>query len=95
MAVGYSRTKPDLDARIGSMVLALRAQMTDVDRLAELVEALGAAGLQAMGYTTEDVALLQQVVTDMVDLVAVARGEATVPEARDFTAASKQVMGVQ
>jgi hypothetical protein len=93
MAVGLPRTRGDIDNRIGTIALNLRATMTDIDRFAELLAGLGPSGLAALGYEPADIALLQQVITDMTDLVAIARAEKTQPEARDFTQAARLVMG--
>lgn len=101
MAVGYSRTKADMDARIGSMALAFRGIMTDVDRLVELGAALDDAALNAMGYSGDtatadsDVWVLRGVIEDMARLVSVARGKDTVTPAYDFTRKPRMVMGVQ
>jgi hypothetical protein len=94
MAVGFSRTKEDLDQRIGAIVLQLRSIMTDIDRMAELAAAVGPAGLAEMGYDQQDIALLSTVLNDMTGLVAIARGERTQAEAHDFTQAARLVMGV-
>lgn len=101
MAVGYSRTKADMDARIGSMALTFRSIMTDVDRLQELGNALDDAALQAMGYGGDtatqgtDIWILRGVIEDMVRLVSVARGHEVVDPAYDFTRKPRMVMGVQ
>ena len=96
MAVGLSRTKADVDQRIGQIMLAFRAVMTDVDRFGQLIDALDDDALTAMGYTAEqDRALLRGVIDDMRRLVAVARGQQVQPDAYDFTARPRLVMGVQ
>lgn len=101
MPVGYSRTKSDMDARIGQMAIAFRQIMTEVDRFVELGEALSDAQLNAMGYegdsSTEgsDVWLLRGVIADMQKLVAIGRGKATQAEPYNFTRRPRMVMGVQ
>ena len=58
IAVGIQQTQAGLNQQAGQLLLSLRQDMFQVQAYNAYIQKLGAAGLQAMGFTADEAAVL-------------------------------------
>lgn len=94
MAVGYARTKVEVDQRAGQLSINLRNLFTEIKRFGELLSLATDQYFLDMGYTQADVTLLKNAYTDLYRLARVYEGAQTQGTAYDFRTHSQHLMGV-
>lgn len=94
MAVGFPRTKDDIDQRAGQLAVNLRNVLTDIERFGELLALGSDAYFAGLGYTVEEVATLKQAYTDLYKVTRIYKGQAAQPSAYDFRTHAQHLMGV-
>lgn len=97
MAVGYPLSKGALDNRIGHLIIATDNILSDWARLYDLItsDEGNDAALTALGYNSQDIALIKAVVFAMNDLNEVSRGRKSLPSSNNFFFYAKKVRGVE
>lgn len=96
MAVGYPKTRADIDDRAGALAVGLRNVFAQIDAFKTFLDATPDADLTAapINYTSGDVAVLKSAFGDLAKLAAIYRGEQSLAAAQDFRAFAKQLAGV-
>lgn len=94
MAVGFAADKAALDARAGHVALQLRDTLDAAGRLKAWLDTKQDADLVALGYTSDEVAILKSAYTALDALRLVATGQRTVPEADNFLFWASKLTGV-
>jgi hypothetical protein len=94
MAVGFQVTKASLDQRVGSIVVAGEAWFEDVQRQAAWLAAQPDADITALGYTSEDVALVKSSFVDLENLRLTAYGQRTQSPASNFFFWASKLRGI-
>ena len=101
MSVGFALTKADIDARAGSLVVAVRdaldrcRQMNVLLNDTNIIPPAGSdAFLQGLGYTASEITTLRAAFTDLNSLYNVSHATATVPSVNDFFFNAKKLAGV-
>lgn len=95
MAIGFPREKRDIDNRAGYLALKLREWCEEVEQFKAVLDTLDEPALVALGYTSEEVALLKSAVTDLDNLRQVAQGQRMQEQASDFFWFARRLWGVQ
>jgi len=95
MAVGIQQTLAGLNQQAGQLLLALRQDMFQVQAYNAYIQQLGVQGLQAMGFTADDAALLLTTFSAVDSIRAMAMGSPYVgpPLPFDFLAAAVPFTG--
>lgn len=95
MSVGFATNKNDVDSKSGS-ICRMIAQWSDETVKFQEGFLAGATEEQlvALGYTTEDVALLKSAIGDMYKLTQIYRGMVDQTPAYDFRTFAKRLTGV-
>jgi hypothetical protein len=94
MAVGFSAVKTDIDNRAGNLSVSLRDVLRNVQIFKAFLDTQTDAGLQALGYSSGDVATLRSAYTDLDKLRQIYEGTATQGTTYDFRTFAKQLAGV-
>jgi len=96
MAVGYPKTRADIDDRSGALAVGVRNLFDQIVAFKAFLDATPDTDLTAapINYTTGDVAVLKSAFSDLAKLAAIYRGEQALPSAQDFRAFAKQLAGV-
>lgn len=76
MSVGIQQTQNGLNQQAGQLLLALRQDMFQVQAFNAYIQQLGSDGLQAMGFTSDDAALLLTTFAAVDSIRAMAMGGA-------------------
>lgn len=84
MSAGFQVTKASLDQRIGSCVVAGESWFEDVQRIAAWLAATPDADIEALGYTTGEVAQIKSSFVDLENLRLVAYGQQPQANANNF-----------
>lgn len=95
MSVGYTTTKATLDAQSGTLAQQIATWSRSAMNLQNYLLAATEADLIALGYTTDDVALLKSAGTDMAKLAQVYYGEMEQTPAYDFRTFTMRIAGLQ
>lgn len=74
MAVGIQQTQAGLNQQAGQLLLALRQDMYQVMAYNAYIQKIGNAGLQAMGFTTDEATLLLTTFAAVDSIRAMAMG---------------------
>ena len=97
MSVGFSLTKADLDARAGSLVVAVRDALYRCKAMNDLLNDTGIipndAFLTGLGYTSGEVTTLRAAFTDLNSLYNVSHAAGTVSSNNDFFFNAKKLTG--
>jgi len=97
MSVGFTLTKADIDARAGSLVVAVRDALARCAAFNALLNDTGIipdnAFLTGLGYTSPEVTTLRAAFVDLSKLNDVARAAATQSPASDFFFNAKKLTG--
>lgn len=94
MSVGLQVDKAILDSQAGRLALDLRNTLEAVARLQTWMAATTDAELVDLGYTPAEVAVLKSAVSDMNDLVLIAKGTLLPTEARSYFAFARRLLGI-
>lgn len=94
MAVGFTITKGEIDTRMGEMARGQQRVFKELAVLKGYLDATVDADLVALGYTTEEVAVLKSAAADLAELSNVFVGNAEVSPAKDFSQFVRQLWGV-
>jgi hypothetical protein len=97
MAVGYPKTRAEIDDRAGNLATTVRNLFDEIDRFQAFLATMPDADLTAapINYTSQDVAYLKSAMTDLARLGRVFRGQEPVSPAYDFRQFAKLLMGVR
>lgn len=93
MSVGYEISKATVDSRSGTLAVRLRDTLRQCGEFNTWLETQPNQDLEALGYTSPEVAQLKSAFADAAELAAVYRGEATVDSPKDFTTFLKILVG--
>lgn len=77
---------------VAQVLLSLRSAAQDAGHVCQWVVSQTTADLQAIGFSQQDAALLQQVCGDIVTLLAAASGGAPAPQ-KDYLAGALPLIG--
>jgi hypothetical protein len=94
MSVGLGVTKSEIDIRAGDLARAFQKQFGDVVTLQSYLVATPEADLIALGYTSQDVAVLKTALSDLSQLAEIWVGAVALAEAKDFRVFVRQLWGV-
>jgi hypothetical protein len=81
---GYPVTKEIIDSRAGFLAQTLRDAFVGVQVLKDYLDATPDADLVALGFTSEDVAVIKSSFTDLAKLGRIAHAQDTQAAASDF-----------
>lgn len=96
MSVGYPKGKAEIDERSGTISVALRNILEEVDQFQLFLLATPDADLTSppYNYTPQEVAVLKSAYNDLAKLASIYRGNTAQPDAYDFRTFSKLLTGV-
>jgi len=95
MSVGLPVTKQEIDQRSGDMARSFQRMAGDVTTLKSYLDSATEEVLVALGYTSNEVAVLKTSITDLEQLlVKIGYGTEELPTPKDFTAFLRQLWGV-
>jgi hypothetical protein len=94
MAVGYTLSKQEIDARAGDIARRFQQTFGDVATLQGFLTAKTEEELVALGYTPDDVATLKTAYNDLSQLGKIWAGAEPLPTAKDFRVFVSRLWGV-
>jgi hypothetical protein len=94
MSVGLPVTKDEVDKRSGDIARTFQKTFDDVVTLKGYLDATADADLEALGYTTQEVAVLKTSFADLAQLATIWTGNAALPAPKDFRQFVRQLWGV-
>lgn len=94
MAVGISTNKMTLDSQSGMLAQQIQTWSRSATSLEGYLAGATEADLIALGYTSDDVALLKSAVHDMAQLASIFFGETTQDPAYDFRTFVARIGGI-
>ena len=96
MAVGYPQGRADIDQRAGTLTASLRNLFDEIDRFETFLLATPDVDLEApaIGYTSQEVAVLKSAFGDLSQLGRIYRGQEDLDTAKDFRTFAKLLTGV-
>jgi len=94
MAVGYSPTKPEIDARAGDIARRFQAAFDDVATMSGFLSRTVDQDLIALGYSTADVADLKTAFADLAQLGRIWGGLDPLAAPKDFRVFVSRLWGV-
>lgn len=94
MSVGLPVTKEEIDTRAGDIARTFQRVFEDVGTMKVYLDATDEAALVALGYTSNEVAVLKTAWSDLAQLASIWIGEAALPTAKDFRQFVRQLWGV-
>lgn len=97
MSIGYSINKPDLDNRMGALVVALRDDFNSIAQFKALLDdtsILPDATLTALGYGGAEITQLRASFTDLNNLYLISKALSTQSSVNDFWFNAKHVAGL-
>ena len=92
--VGLAVTKSEIDSRAGDIARTFQRAFEDVATLKLYLDGTDEATLVALGYTSNEVAVLKTAWADLAELGTIWIGAAALPAAKDFRQFVKQIWGV-
>lgn len=94
MSVGLAVTKAEVDTRSGDLARTFQRAFEDVVTLQGYLEATPNADLEALGYTTDEVATLKTAGTDLAQLARIWAGTEALAAPKDFRTFVRRLWGV-
>jgi hypothetical protein len=98
MSAGFSFTKADLDAKMGSLVVTVRDGLLRCNQMNSLLNNTqivpNDAFLTGLGYTSGEVTILRAAFADLNSLNNVANAAGTVPSNNNFFFNAQKLTGV-
>lgn len=94
MSAGFQVTKASLDQRIGASVVAGESWFEDVERIATWLAGKTDSEVIALGYTSDEVALIKSSFVDLDNLRKVAYGQQAQANANNFFFWGSKLRGV-
>lgn len=98
MSVGFTLTKADIDAKVGSLVVETRNSLDRCKQMCDLLNNTNIipndAFLISLGYTAGEVTTLRAAFTDLKALFNVSHAAGTVPSNNDFFFNAQKLTGV-
>lgn len=94
MSVGLPVTKQEIDTRAGDTARAFQRAFEDVLTMKGYLDATVEADLVALGYTSNEVAVLKTSFADLTQLEKIWHGLEALPAPKDFTVFVRQLWGV-
>ena len=92
---GFPTDKATIDANAGQVVLTLRDNLARAVRIKAWLDARTDVQLTALGWSSEEVAVLKSAFTDLAKLAQIADGQATQAAASDFFFFADRLTGIQ
>ena len=77
MAIGITASKGEIDARAGELARVFQKQFGDVLTLKGYLDTKTEADLVAMGYTSQEVAVVKTAIADLFTLAGIWTGDKT------------------
>jgi hypothetical protein len=94
MSVGFTVTKGEIDTRMGDLARNFQKLFRDEVIMKSYFDSTADPDLQALGYSTQEVATLKSAIADLDQLRRVAEGEEALPAVKDFTQFLRLLWGV-
>ena len=98
MAVGFTATKADIDARAGQLAMGLRDSLQRCSDFCDLLNDTtifpNDTALTGLGYSPAEVTVLRAAFTDLKKLWSIAHANATQSATNDFFFNAKHLTGV-
>ena len=94
MSVGLAVTKGEIDSRAGDIARTFQRAFEDVGTMKTYLDSAVEADLVALGYTSNEVAVLKTAFADLAELGTIWVGAAALPAAKDFRQFVRQLWGV-
>lgn len=94
MSVGLPITKNEVDGRIGDLARNFQRNFQQVETLKLYFDATPDPDLIALGYTSQEVAILKTAVNDLNQLLNIWLGQDTLEDPKNFTTFVRQVWGL-
>lgn len=94
MSVGLPVTKGEIDSRAGDIARNFQKSFENVATMHAYLQQTADADLVALGYTSQEVAVMKSAYADLALLGRVWAGLEPLPEAKDFRAFVRQLWGV-
>lgn len=94
MSAGFQVSRAALDQRVGSCVVAGESWFEDVQRVAAWLAATPDVDIQALGYSTEEVAQMKSAFVDLENLRKVAYGQQSQASPSDFFFWASKMRGI-
>lgn len=94
MSVGILATKSEIDTRMGDLARSQQKVFKDLTVLKGYLDATADADLVALGYTTEEVAVLKSAAADLTEFSQVFVGNVAVSPAKDFSQFVRLLWGI-
>lgn len=95
MSVGIVTSKTTIDQQSGILAQQLGIWARSATNLENFIATQTEADLEALGYTTDDVALLKSACGDMAKLAQIYEGAAEQTPAYDFRTFTGRIAGLQ
>jgi len=94
MSVGLPVTKNEIDTRAGDIARGFQRAFEDVVTMQTYLEGVPNTDLEAMGYTTQEVATLKTAFADLTQLSKIWAGVEALAAPKDFRTFVRQLWGV-
>jgi hypothetical protein len=94
MSLGLAVSKLELDSRSGEIARTFQRAFDDVLVLKGFLDATPDADLVALGYTSDEVAVLKTAWADLTQLANIWAGTANLAQAKDFRTFVRRIWGV-
>jgi hypothetical protein len=94
MSVGLAVTKGEIDSRAGDIARTFQRVFEDVGTMKVYLDATDEATLVALGYTSNEVAVLKTAWADLAELGTIWLGQAALAAPKDFRQFVRQLWGV-
>ena len=94
MSVGIVTTKNEIDSRMGQLARDYQKVFRDMAILKGYFDATTDPTLVALGYTSQEVAVLKSAIADLNQLYQISTGAANLSVAKDFNTFLRQLWGV-
>jgi hypothetical protein len=95
MAAGIQPTQAQINAQAGGIALGLRAAMQQIVNFSSWLNTQTTPGLEALGFSPADTAVLISSVGNLATLAAIYQGTATQPATFPYQANSSALWGGQ
>ena len=93
MSIGVQITKATNDATMTNLTTDLNVAFDEIRQVQAWMVTQGSAGLQALGYTEGEAAIILSAFSDLDTLRTIYEGSAALAQARDFRTFAKQLYG--
>lgn len=94
MAIGYPKSKDQVDATIGELAQSVNRNFRRADQLKTELDVLSDTQLTNAGFTAGEVTVLRTLAADLVQLGSIYRGVATLGTAKDFRTSVRPAWGI-